>query len=75
MREETEWQELVDAGINQIVGVEKEKIIKAVEWAKKECTFQTNIYGDGNAGEKIVDCLLSYHQTMRSNAVRHKEMM
>lgn len=59
IREETEWQELVDYGYNRLVAADPDKIIGAekqhfsgfVDW-------QSDLYGDGHAGEKIVRALL-----------------
>jgi UDP-GlcNAc3NAcA epimerase len=56
LRDETEWMETVEVGWNKLVGVEVEKIV--TEWK----TFappakQPPIFGDGNAGEKIVEIL------------------
>lgn len=57
LREETEWVELVDAGINQLVGVEKHKILSASQWAKQATALPKGIYGHGNAGQKIMSHL------------------
>ncbi|MDR3476692.1 MAG: UDP-N-acetylglucosamine 2-epimerase (non-hydrolyzing) [Gammaproteobacteria bacterium] len=54
LRDETEWTELVEAGINKVAGIEKQPIMDAASWAKKESAIQTNIYGNGTAGKQIV---------------------
>jgi UDP-N-acetylglucosamine 2-epimerase len=56
LRDETEWTETVEAGWNQLVGVDVETIVNA--WR----TFtppgeQPPIFGDGKAGEKIAGLL------------------
>ena len=53
LRDETEWVETVSAGWNCLVGVEPEKIHSA--WQNFiPPTQHPNIFGDGNASEKIV---------------------
>lgn len=59
LRDETEWVELVDCGANILVGADYDKIIATVKNYKYEAKlFEKLIYGDGKAGEKIVDLLL-----------------
>lgn len=56
MRDQTEWVETVENGWNVIVGTDKNKIvynIKNYHPQKK----QENIFGDGNAAEKILSVL------------------
>lgn len=59
LRTETEWVELVDAGVNFITSDNKEKIHNAIEKCNKlaESDFDHNFYGDGYAAKKIVDYL------------------
>jgi UDP-GlcNAc3NAcA epimerase len=59
LRTETEWVELVDAGVNFITSDDKEKILNAIEQSNKlaESDFNHNFYGDGHAAKKIVDYL------------------
>lgn len=58
MRDQTEWTELVDHGYNQLVGADGSKILEAVnEFNQKDFTFDHNLYGDGNAGEKIISTI------------------
>lgn len=56
LREETEWVETVEAGWNILVGTSVERLIEAVH------TFRPRgdrpaFFGDGRAGEKIVEAL------------------
>ncbi len=61
LREETEWIELVENGFNFLTGASKEKILLTenkfvsgfVDWDKK-------LYGDGTAGEQIVQELINF---------------
>ncbi len=60
LRESTERPEAVDEGYAEIVGTDPDKILGALkdfdeeEWTPGECP-----YGDGEAGEKIVDIISS----------------
>ena len=58
LRDETEWVELVEHGFNYLTGATAEKMYSAYKNII-EATFIFNIelYGDGQAGEKIVKVL------------------
>jgi UDP-GlcNAc3NAcA epimerase len=60
LRDETEWVELINNGVNVLVGADKAKIISAVR-DKLNANFNSdvNLYGGGTASEKIIDYLLS----------------
>jgi UDP-GlcNAc3NAcA epimerase len=68
LRDETEWVELVDIGVNKLVGADKEKIINTYhQYTNNQLTNipitnnqSTNLYGNGKASEKIVKELLNY---------------
>ncbi|MAF80321.1 UDP-N-acetylglucosamine 2-epimerase (non-hydrolyzing) [bacterium] len=63
MREETEREEGVKAGVSKLVGTDKEKIIRETEEllenkeAYEQMARTENPYGDGKASEKIVEVL------------------
>lgn len=60
MRDETEWVELVEFGVNEIVGANKSKIVNSIKKIIKETEGiqeNQNIYGCGDAGKKIVELL------------------
>lgn len=63
LRDETEWVELVSAGVNRIVGTDCNLILKAVEDVKltaaKLKTANRNLYGDGRSAEKIVKIIVN----------------
>jgi UDP-GlcNAc3NAcA epimerase len=62
LRDETEWPETVDAGVNVIVGADQEMIIsaasKAITTPRSSAPPTEGPFGDGKAGEKITQILL-----------------
>lgn len=63
MRTETEWVELVDAGWNTIAGTEPEAIMTAVDRmlsARLDAANQPPLYGNGHAGEAVLDALVAW---------------
>lgn len=59
LRDETEWVELVHCGANILVGADYDKIISTVKsYEYDSLYFEKQLYGDGRAGEKIVELLL-----------------
>lgn len=59
LRDETEWVETVESGVNVLVGGKKEKILSAFEKMNLEkIEFPETIYGDGHTAEKIIGELL-----------------
>lgn len=60
MRDQTEWTELIKAGVNTLVGANKAKLISEISnIIKITRQKQPNLYGDGMAGDRIVNYLLS----------------
>ena len=58
----TPWIELNTKGFNKLVGCDKGKTIEAFQYFSKmsKSGFGIQIYGDGDAGKKIVDSILKY---------------
>lgn len=56
LREETEWVETVETGWNRVVGVERERILNAV-YSFAAPSARPNLFGDGDASQKIVRLL------------------
>jgi UDP-GlcNAc3NAcA epimerase len=55
LRDETEWTELVENGFNVLAGADYSKIMtQAGDMIKKKLDFSMELYGDGNAGRKIL---------------------
>jgi UDP-GlcNAc3NAcA epimerase len=57
VRDETEWTELVDCGANRLVGADPAAILAAFDWALEPFPASRPIYGEGDAGAKIVRTL------------------
>jgi UDP-N-acetylglucosamine 2-epimerase (non-hydrolysing)/UDP-GlcNAc3NAcA epimerase len=55
LRPSTEWVETVEAGWNTLVDVDLEAARAALETAPP--TARAPLYGDGHAGERVVDAL------------------
>lgn len=60
LRENTEWTELVDHGVNSLAGSNREKIVETFRRSiTGEFDFNITPYGDGTVGQKIVAELLN----------------
>ena len=60
LRDETEWVELVEHGLNCLVGAKPDRILSAKQnFIKQTSDFSNRLYGDGKAGEKIINILLN----------------
>jgi UDP-GlcNAc3NAcA epimerase len=60
LRDETEWLETVEAGVNFIAGADTDAIIEAYDKARNvDVRLADDLYGDGHAAEIIVESLLS----------------
>ena len=57
LRDETEWVETEEAGWNQLVGANSEQILNASRNANVPSAKIGNLFGDGNAPEKIIHIL------------------
>jgi UDP-GlcNAc3NAcA epimerase len=68
LRKETEWVELVDAGVNQLIDPENESLITAAILGAlvAKVNFPVGLYGDGRAAKHIVSTMLSF-----SNELKH----
>jgi UDP-N-acetylglucosamine 2-epimerase (non-hydrolysing) len=63
LRPETEWIETVEAGWNVVVGANREKIIDAANLFKPP-DKRPNLYGDGRAGERVLENFLLAKQEL-----------
>jgi UDP-GlcNAc3NAcA epimerase len=58
LRDETEWVELIEHGFNQLIPISAEAIFEAFQHSCQRLPLTTlNLYGEGNASDKIVSCL------------------
>lgn len=59
MREQTEWVELIEAGVNKLGGANRNLIIQyAEEMLTQQSDFSLDLYGNGKATENITNFLL-----------------
>lgn len=69
LRDTTEWKELVENGVNLLVGSDQEKIVEGFHlFMSRTPDFSKPLYGDGNAGAKIVKGMREFlsHQSSKS---------
>lgn len=59
MRDETEWVELVQCGVNRLVGAVPNRIAEAL-LSSNGLQADARLYGDGNASEKVVSAILQW---------------
>lgn len=60
MREQTEWVELVEAGVNKLVGADTNKIINGFNSVHNtKITSSDNLYGNAKAAFKIIEKLMN----------------
>lgn len=64
LRDETEWVEQVEAGWSLVAGVEQKNIITQYETLLQMSRKAGNIYGDGNAADKIVTAIEALNTRM-----------
>ncbi|NDY74108.1 UDP-N-acetylglucosamine 2-epimerase (non-hydrolyzing) [Desulfobacter hydrogenophilus] len=57
VREETEWVELVEAGVNVLAGSDTQHVVQAFQQLINKFFVTDMLYGNGNSAEKIVDIL------------------
>jgi len=59
LRDETEWVELVEHRVNVLVGADRERIIDIYRNFMFNDNYEINLYGSGEASDRIVDVLIS----------------
>jgi UDP-GlcNAc3NAcA epimerase len=60
LRDETEWVELTNNGFNILAGTNQQRILEAVNmFSTQKIDWEKRLFGDGQAGNRIVEELLS----------------
>jgi len=66
LRENTEWVETIEQGVNQLVGVDPKKIKESINnFHPQKQNYSKQLYGDGKISEKIVKILNQCHCVRR----------
>lgn len=60
MRTETEWVELIELGVNELVGYDIEKIISASNKLDNFSKLDVYPYGHGNTSEIVINTMLNF---------------
>jgi UDP-GlcNAc3NAcA epimerase len=56
MRETTEWVETVELGWNRLVGMDRDRVLAALDQLERPATHP-DLYGAGRAGDRVVECI------------------
>lgn len=59
LRDETEWVELVEVGVNHLVGNNPKKITKRINDSKSSVVVADDIFGNGLSGPEISKCFIA----------------
>lgn len=60
MRDQTEWVELLEAGVNELVGADRNNIVEAaVRNVGREVRDKEQLYGGGEASGRIVEAIVN----------------
>ncbi|MFT6747221.1 MAG: UDP-GlcNAc3NAcA epimerase, partial [Glaciecola sp.] len=62
MRTETEWVELIELGVNQLVGYDTGKIVSASKKIYDFPKLDVYPYGKGNTSEIIINTMLNFNK-------------
>jgi len=58
MRDQTEWVELIEAGVNVLAGANLGNILKAVSLCETRAVISGDLYGGGRAAEAVINALI-----------------
>lgn len=60
LRDETEWLELVNIGVNVLAGADEQRILKSAKSISTlDSKYDPSLYGEGDAGRRIISELLA----------------
>jgi UDP-GlcNAc3NAcA epimerase len=63
LREQTEWVELVESGVNILAGADSSRILDAVaSFSARSFPQKSDFYGDGRAGRKICEEIRKFNR-------------
>ncbi len=65
LREETEWVETVEDGMNVLAGSNKQEIIDITQKFRLKSHFR-NYFGDGNTSTKILEILTDVYKSIQA---------
>ncbi|EHQ34384.1 UDP-N-acetyl glucosamine 2-epimerase [Methanoplanus limicola] len=65
LRENTEWVETLQDGMNILTGADRDKIISGTLDCKSELSFNHDIFGIGNSASNIVDEINSFYTEIK----------
>lgn len=75
LRDETEWEELVDGGYNILAGSAKKDVLRCFrEMGIKKLNYSANLYGNGMACKCIIETLFLSSQTTESSRTLSTEI-
>jgi len=61
LREQTEWVELVEKGLNMLVGSDSRRLISAFNYfSTQESDFSANLYGNGHAAKTMAEIIQKF---------------
>ena len=68
LRDQTEWVELIESGVNQLVEIDKNKIVAICKNIDRTTyNFDIDLYGGGKAAERIAQELIHFEATVLSS--------
>jgi UDP-GlcNAc3NAcA epimerase len=74
LRDETEWVELIEHGVNLLAGANTTAIIEAYrKLSEMKISFEQDLYGDGTAGEQIIKIISQRVMNKKARALTRRQ--